>query len=303
MRKILLAGLINIETTLRIEGFPLEYHPVHYPFFGVNSTVSGVGYNIAKALTVLGNSVTFLSMIGQDFSGDLIRRELDRDGINRDFIVSALEKTPQSVIIFEKTGNRQIHVDLKNIQEISYPEAMLNKADPVPDLAILCNINFSRPLLKTMKKRGIPIATDIHAIADLDDPYNADYMRYADILFMSHEGLPCSPEDWVMELQGRLHTPIVVVGLGAEGALLSVFKDRFMRRFPAVFTRSVQNTIGGGDALFSAFLHFFGKTADPVKSLRKAMVFASYKIGETGAAQGFLTESALEELCRKTNIP
>jgi len=44
--RILVTGLINIETTLRIEPFPLAYNPVNYPFFAIDSTVSGVGYNI-----------------------------------------------------------------------------------------------------------------------------------------------------------------------------------------------------------------------------------------------------------------
>jgi len=47
MPNILVSGLINIETTLRVDGFPIAYNPVNYPFFGVNSSVSGVGYNIA----------------------------------------------------------------------------------------------------------------------------------------------------------------------------------------------------------------------------------------------------------------
>ena len=66
MSKFLVSGLINIETTVRVDGFPIEYTPVRYPFFGVGATVSGVGYNVAKALTVLGNRVSFASIVGQD---------------------------------------------------------------------------------------------------------------------------------------------------------------------------------------------------------------------------------------------
>lgn len=55
MNPILISGLINLETSLRVDGFPLPYFPVRYPFFGVNSTVSGVGFNVAKALTTLGD--------------------------------------------------------------------------------------------------------------------------------------------------------------------------------------------------------------------------------------------------------
>ena len=49
-----ICGLINMETTVRVEGFPLRYFPVTYPFNGIGSTVSGVGYNIAAALRALG---------------------------------------------------------------------------------------------------------------------------------------------------------------------------------------------------------------------------------------------------------
>lgn len=47
---ILVARLINIETTLQVEAFSIDYSPVIYPFFGANGSVSGVGYNIAKVL-------------------------------------------------------------------------------------------------------------------------------------------------------------------------------------------------------------------------------------------------------------
>lgn len=45
--------MTNIETTLKVEGFPIAYEPARYLFFGVNTTVAGVGYNISKALTTL----------------------------------------------------------------------------------------------------------------------------------------------------------------------------------------------------------------------------------------------------------
>ena len=63
MASILVSGLINIETTLCVDGFPIPYRPVRYPFNQINATVSGVGYNIAKALTTLGDNVNLLSII------------------------------------------------------------------------------------------------------------------------------------------------------------------------------------------------------------------------------------------------
>jgi acarbose 7IV-phosphotransferase len=121
-------------------------------------------------------------------------------------------------------------------------------------------------------------------------------MATAEILFMSDEWLPCAPEEWVKRLQSRYGTPIAVVGLGAQGALLAVKRDNFVGRFPAVVVRPVVNTIGAGDALFAAFVHYYAATHAPYESLKRAITFAAYKIGASGAADGFLDAAALEAL-------
>jgi sugar/nucleoside kinase (ribokinase family) len=297
---ILVSGLINIEVTLGVDAFPVAYSPVRYPFFGVNSSVSGVGYNVAKALTTLGSEIRFLSITGQDLAGDLVRHSLAADGISGRFVVQAMEHTPHSVILYDPDGRRQINVDLKDVREQIYPVALFDQALAECSLATLCNVNFSRPLLHRAQRAGIAIATDVHAVSDLEDEYNRAFMAAADILFMSDELLPCSPEAWVRQVLDRYGVEIAVVGLGAGGALLAVRSDGFLQRIPAVRTREVVNTIGAGDALFSAFVHAYHRTRDPYQAIQKALVFASYKIGTTGAADGFLDEKGLDDLYAET---
>lgn len=296
MKPILVSGLINLESTLRVEGFPIEYIPVRYPFFGVGSSVSGVGYNVAKALTVLGNPVCFLSIVGRDAAGHLARYSLEQEGIDDKLVLETIEETAHSVILYDPAGQRQINVDLKDIQEQTYPAALFEQALAGCELAVLCNVNFSRPLLHRARQEGIRIATDVHTIADLDDDYNRDFMAAADILFMSDELLPCAPEAWVQQVMDRYAPEIAVVGLGSQGALLAVKHDHFLGRLPAIRTRSVVNTIGAGDALFSAFIHAYQRSGNPYSALEKAVAFASYKIGTAGAADGFLDAPGLDGL-------
>jgi ribokinase len=299
MSRFFVAGLINLETTLAIDDFPLPYFPVRYPFFGIQTTVSGVGYNIAKALTVLGNRVDLASLIGRDENGQLVRKALAGDGIPEALVLESLAETAQAAILYDPQGKRQIHTDLKDIQEHTYPLEQAEAAIRAADLAVIGNINFSRPLLGAAKAAGKWIATDVHALSSLEDDYNQDYLGAADILFLSDEALPDSPEQITRRIWKQFAAQIVVIGLGAQGALMGVRRDGFIGRFPAVSTRKVVNTIGAGDALFSAFLDRFQRTHDPYAAIRQAMVFASYKIGEKGAAQGFLTAEALDDWTHK----
>jgi ribokinase len=295
---VLVSGLINIETTLKVDRFPIDYAPVRYPFFGVNSTVSGVGYNVAKALTTLGEAVRLVSMIGTDAAGTLARTALTVDGIAGDHVLDLLDHTPQSVILYDDSGVRMINVDLKDVQDRAYPVEQFEGAIAGCSLAVLCNINFSRPFLAKSKAAGVTIATDVHTIGDLDDDYNRDFMAQADLLFMSDEHLPCSPEKWAQQAQDRYGNPIIVIGLGAAGALLAVKDDDFMERVAALKLRKVVNTIGAGDALFSAFVHSYSQDGDPYSAIKKATLFASYKIGEAGAAAGFLDRERLDRFYR-----
>ena len=297
MSKILVSGHINIETTLKINKFPLEYFPVEYPFFGINSTVSGVGYNISKAFNTLGDDVDFITVIGKDDSGERVINEFKKCGINTDYIHMSVEQTSQSVIIFDKNGKRQIHCDLKDIQDrnIDIEYDKLSECD----LAVIGNINFNRSLLKKAKEAGVTIATDVHVLSDIDDEYNQDFLRNADIIFLSDEGIKGNCEYFIKSIKEKFGAKIIVLGCGDKGAMLYERKTDTITLLPAKKVKDVVNTIGAGDSLFSAFLHYYCKGTEPLVALEKAQCFAANKIRFNGAAEGFVSEKELEKLCKQ----
>lgn len=296
MTKVLVSGLTNIETTIQIEEFPVEYTPVEYPFFSIDATVSGVGYNVTKALTRLGDRVSFLSILGQDLAVPSVRDELQANFIDGSHVYEIAALTSRSVIMFDKQGRRKIFVDLKDNQEQVYPLDTVERLMPACDIAVLCNVNYSRPMLDIALKAGKPIATDVHTVAELDDDYNADFMQAASILFMSGELLPVSPEEWAKEVIAKFNPEILIIGLGKEGALLAVPKDEFVGRIPAVEVRPVVSSVGAGDALFAAFLHSYMIDKDPYESIKKATLFAAYKVGVRASSEGFPGRSKLDSL-------
>ncbi len=291
MSRFFISGLLNIETTVAIPGFPLDYAPVHYPFFGINSTLSGVGYNIAKALVLLGNRIDLHSLVGPDWTLPHLRQELASLRIDSGGLEEALSATAQSVILYEPSGRRQIHVDLKECQERSLSKVEDSQLAAC-DMALLCNINFSRPLLARAKALGRPIACDVHVLHDIHDDYNRDFIAAADILFLSDEGLGGRlATDYLRELQEHYGIPIVVMGCGAAGAYLSVRRDHRFFHAPASAPRGVKNSVGAGDALFSAFVHDYCQNQDPYLALQRATRYAGWKVGATGAAEGLLDQA------------
>ncbi|NLM36487.1 MAG: carbohydrate kinase family protein [Clostridiales bacterium] len=299
MTKFLVSGLLNIETTLKIKGFPIEYEPVSYPFLGIDSSVSGVGMNIGKALHTLGDDVSLLSIIGRDMEADNIITTMKEIGVDCKYLLKGIDKTPRSVILYDDDGKRQIFTDLKDIQETNYPQDKFMEALKECDVAVLANINFSRPFLQKARELNKPIVSDVHVVNDIHDSYNSDFMKYANVLFMSHEKIEGPVEYFAEQVLKEYNNDILVVGMGAEGALLCVRKDNFMGRFPAVKTRKVVNTVGAGDSLLSSFIHFYFKNYNPYEAIKKAIIFASYKIGEKGAANGFLQEETIESFYKE----
>jgi ribokinase len=226
---------------------------------------------------------------------DIILNELEKGKINSDYVLPLLEQTVQSCILYN--GNdRKIILDLKNIQEIQFPDNLIKNIIDKIDLAIVCNINFSRGFLKVLKENGTIIAADVHVLKDINDAYNNDYIKYSDILFLSNEGIIGNENDMMARLIQKYNHKIIVISMGANGLLMYVKEKDETKRFPAVRTREVVNTIGAGDALFSCFIHFYCKTKDSYYSIQLATIFASYKIGENGGANGFLTEDELEQI-------
>ena len=297
MSKILVSGLVNTETTVRVRQFPINYYPIDYPFFGVNTAVSGVGYNIALALKTLGDESALASMIGSDFSAEYIKSELNQAGIATSALKNKLSQTPSSVVLYDETGRRQIYCDLKDIQETAYgfSREMVEEAD----LVVACNINFNRELLHLAKAMGKTIATDVHVLSNIWDDYNRDFMACADILFLSDEGIGEDYCGFIMELERVYGNEIIVLGRGSKGAAMYVkAEDRFYE-LPAVEIGEVVNTIGAGDALFSAFNHFYAAGMSPIEALKRAQIFAGAKIRTTGASRGFITEAEVEELCKQ----
>ena len=294
--KILVSGLINIETNVAVGNFPVAYSPIEYAFNKVSLDISGVAYNVINALTSLGNEVVPVSIIGRDPFGGLIKERLSKICRSTKNVIQELDSTCTSVIMFDEQGRRKIYCDLKSIQDKIVPLKDIEDDAGECDGIVVCNINFNDQLIRNARKYGKPVFTDVHVLSDVHDSYNKRFLQNADVVFLSDEALPCPPEEFVLALHREYKNKAIVLGQGEKGALLFDGASQKFHFVKSVYTRPVVNTVGAGDALFSSFVHYYLKGPTPLECLQRAVVFASYKIGESGGARGFVSEEELESM-------
>jgi sugar/nucleoside kinase (ribokinase family) len=278
---VVVVGVANVQQTIPVARFPLSYSPVHYATHELRLEASGVGFNVARTLKALGAEVSLATLVGNDPAGLLVRAELDRAGLPRDGVVDA-PATPTSAVLVDRSGARHVRTDLKDLLEATYPPEVFGRLLRGAVLAVISTIGFARPLLDVARRAGVPIATDLQTVATLDDPYPRPWLSVADVVFCSGEQLAAPPEEFAAAALARFPARIVVVGLGADGALLAV-RDRPARRLAAVAPHGVVDTTGAGDALFAGFLDAWLATGDPDLAAARAIMIAGCAVGTPGA--------------------
>ena len=120
-------------------------------------------------------------------------------------------------------------------------------------------------------------------------------MKAADILYISDDDIECDPYDIVNDCRNKYNPKILIMGLGSKGVILYTKEDNSVLEYKPVKTNEIVNTVGAGNALFSAFIHYYAKTKNAKESIKNALLFASYKIGFVGTSNGFMTEQQIEQ--------
>jgi ribokinase len=225
--------------------------------------------------------------------------KLKKVGISTEYITASLSATPQTIVLFSSETTRQVINDVKESRQTKYDEALFDKALADSDYLVLCNSHYVKPFIQKAKASGKMIASDVHAIREIGEKRNREFMENADILCFSNSHIKEPYEAFIKEVEKRYGTEIIIMGMGSKGSMMYVKKDDFIGSFPTVRTREVVNTLGAGDSQLSAFVHFYSKTGNPYYSLKVAILFASYKIGNPSAAHGFLDEETVEMLYDK----
>ncbi|MCR5503563.1 MAG: carbohydrate kinase family protein [Lachnospiraceae bacterium] len=295
MSKFIVAGIIQIETIVKVGSIPIEFSPVTSVPDTIFTSAGGDAFNESLALRWLGDKVDLLSVVGrnQDMS---ILNPLDREiTLNTDYILPIIKSTPTQVVLYDRNRKEQIFEDIKDLRDAEYRMAMVPPMVAASDMVVLSNANFCRPFIETAKQFERKIAVNIHTYLEEKEVYNKDFLENASILYFSDDTIKTDPFDFVKGIADRYGTDIIILGQGAKGLILYDRRRGINVHYDTVRTNEVVNTTGAGNAMFACFLHYYQETGDSVLSIKNAMLFASYKIGYMGTSNGFMTVEQLEQ--------
>ncbi|MCR5733548.1 MAG: carbohydrate kinase family protein [Lachnospiraceae bacterium] len=293
MSNFVVAGVIQIETIVKVDKIPIEYSPVTTMTNSIFTSAGGDSYNEALALCWLGDNVRLLSVVGRNMDMNLLNPHDRAVTINTENILPIMEATPTQVLLYDKARKEQIFEDFKDLRNVEYDMAMVPPMIASSDMVILSNANYCRSFLNCAKHYGKKVAVNIHSYDYDKEKYNADYMEYASILYFSDDTINGDPFDFVKTIAEKYDPEIIILGQGSKGLILYDKNKNINVHYDTVTTNEVVNTAGAGNALFACFLHFYQETGDSVLSIKNAMLFASYKIGYMGTSNGFMTVDQL----------
>lgn len=296
MGKFMVAGFVQYETIVKVEELPVPYRQFESSRDLIYTDMGGTGFDEAMALRWLGNDVDFMSMVARNMSNRQIAAYLHINNVDlkTDYVLPTLDGMPTSVVLYCK-GQKQTFEDVKDIRTAEYDYDLFESQIKDKDMVLISNCNFCRPLIGLAQKYNKPLAVNVRSMRAEKIEQKKDFLSAADILYISDDDLDSDPYDCINECREKYNPQIVVVGIGARGVILYTREDNSVLEYKSVKTNEVVNTVGAGNALFSAFLHYYVKTGDAKESIKNALLFASYKIGFVGTTNGFMTEEQIEQ--------
>lgn len=250
---------------------PFEQKPLnHTPLY--TQTIAGAESNVAIALTRLGKKVRWISRVGGDPFGRLIRSTLSGEGIDTSFVIEDNE-APSAVFFkeFKGYGDPNVYYYRKGSAA-----SKLSAEDISPEWLIgvrhlhVTGITAAlgeRPremvfrLVKLAKERGITVSLDPNIRRKLGDEQTAketiiSLLQYCDIFmpgmeeaeFLFDLSIPDKVANHILTLGPR----VVVIKLGKEGSVGYTKWQSITSKGQEVPV--VVDTVGAGDAYAAGFL-------------------------------------------------
>lgn len=253
----------------------------------------GGGANAAGVFTHLGFRTAFCGMIGKDFAGKIILKDLKNFKINDRFIFKTDKKPTSCSIIFSgKEGRVALPYrgasGFLGINDIPFKQINAKWFYLAPLSGKLVK-DFLK-IIEIAKRKNIKTALNPSKY-QLETKEIKKALKKTDILILNQEEagfltkIPFKKEKSVFKKLDELTKGICVMTKGNKGVTVS--DGKFLYTASVLKTLVIDKT-GAGDSFGAGFVAHYIKTEDIVSSIQFATANASANLKELGAKEGIL---------------
>jgi sugar/nucleoside kinase (ribokinase family) len=298
MIDVVVIGNVGIDTNIYLPDSDIDFN-VEANFTENVDYVGQAGGYASRGFAQLGYKTAFVGYVGDDYHGYFIRDEFAKDGINTDALFIDPAGTSRSINFMYQDGRRKNFYDGKSHMNLR-PD--INRCRQILKQAKLAHFNipnWARYLLPLSRECDLVISCDIQDVIDIEDPYRADFIAAAQILFFSTVNHP-DPRFLIEKLLKKYPHKIFISGMGARGCALGT--DAGIQLFEAEkMNEAVIDTNGAGDGLAVGFLSAYCLHQYNLQdAIRRAQIVARYTCTQKASTSNLISSERLEHLFHRT---
>lgn len=291
---VLVVGSVNIDTTVRVERFPVPGETL----LGLSVTrgLGGKGANQAAAAARAGARAHLVATVGDDEDGQLVRSALDALGVATDLVhTCATESTGTAHITVDAAGQNFIVV-VPGANALTKPARLAEVVGAVAaaDVVVVQGevpVETVAALTEMAAEAGVPLVLNLAPALTLP----SGVLEGATVLVVNESeasALLGTPEpvgvraavDAAAELARRIPTVVLTVGaLGAVFAQDGATPVHVAAPRPA----HVRDTTGAGDALVGVLAACLARGATLPEAVSNGVRAATASVEHAGAAQSY----------------
>jgi sugar/nucleoside kinase (ribokinase family) len=296
---IAIAGETNLD--LILYGLP-DKMPVEQELLASDfvMTLGGSSSILAHNLAVLGSSVCFATMVGDDELGQIALARLRETGLSL-LLIPNLKGLATGVTVLLPRGSQRLILTspgaIAGIKGADLDMASLTSARHFHLSSFFLQTSLQADLPKLfaeLKAAGLTLSLDTN-----DDPSGQwdgldAVLPWIDVLLPNEDEAKRiarkeTIEDALDVLSERV--PLIVVKCGSRGAIVQQGKSR--TRVPPMQVNAV-DTIGAGDSFNAGFLHFYLQGKDPILAAAMGNVTGALSTQKAGGTEAFRDRSLRE---------
>lgn len=260
----------------------------------LNETTGSTGTGKSVCLKKLGVSNTLYSILGNDYYGQKIIRNLEKEGV--DFIFDFDPKgTERHINIMNSHGGRISMFITQSSEHLPADKAIIENNVKKSDFIVLNIIAYCKDFIPLIKKHNKPVWTDLHDYTD-GNTYHLPFIDAADYIFLSSDNL----DNYKQTMQHLMQQgkELVVCTHGKNGATALTKAGDWLEE-PSLKNILVADTNGAGDSFFSGFIYAYINGKPLTDCMKYGTICGALCIASQQIVSDLVSPALLEEMFLK----